>query len=477
MVITHNLSAMNTQRQFNIVRNRRMKSAEKLSSGYRINRAGDDAAGLAISEKMRRQIRGLNAGKENIQDGISLIQVADGALSEVNDMLHRMTELAVKAANGTNTFEDRQAIQSEINALKSEITRIGKTTTFNEQLIFDDMYGTDDGESVTQLVSSSAADSGYLTEAIQVNSYWLPAASIDFTNINENNISKLNGQGFSFSCSRGCNEVFDFKFYTDGTPSSASNLSGKVTHYYELDISNCKSGSEIINALYELVENNPPINNLPDGANKLTGALEVSHSNYMLKSADGNQLIIYANRRIAGHENYVVQGYATEEEAKAAYPCNMSGVNSWAGAIDCSNLTAMYEEDKMNEISIRGSSGDNDYEIFHTHRMNSIILGIDNVSVMTEKKAGVALTAIKKASEKISSHRSELGAFQNRLEPAYAVNMNLSENTTDAESRIRDTDMAKEMVEQSKQNILEQVGMSVMAQANQQNQGILSLIS
>ena len=187
-------------------------------------------------------------------------------------------------------------------------------------------------------------------------------------------------------------------------------------------------------------------------------------------------MIIYANRRIAGAGSFVADGYATEEEAKAAYPCKISGINSWAGAIDCSHLTAAYEEDKINEIVIRCSSNDNDYETIHTHRMNAVILGIDNVNVLTERSAGVALDSIKNAMEKISSQRSELGAFQNRLEHAYNINLNLAENTTAAESRIRDTDMAKEAVNQSKQSILEEVGVSIMAQANQQGQRVLSLI-
>lgn len=131
MIISHNLAAMNASRQYNIVSGAKAKASEKLASGYRINRAADDAAGLAISEKMRRQIRGLNKGSENIQSGISLLQVADGALAEVDDMLHRMTELSVKAANGTNNTEDRAAIQAEIDNLSAEITRIGKSTRFS----------------------------------------------------------------------------------------------------------------------------------------------------------------------------------------------------------------------------------------------------------------------------------------------------------------------------------------------------------
>ena len=136
MVISHNLLAMNAQRQFNITGNQKKKSTEKLSSGYRINRSADDAAGLAISEKMRRQIRGLDQGARNIQDGISMLQVADGALEEVQDMLHRVTELSVKAANGTNSDSDREAIQQEITEILAEIDRISDTTEFNERKLF-----------------------------------------------------------------------------------------------------------------------------------------------------------------------------------------------------------------------------------------------------------------------------------------------------------------------------------------------------
>ena len=198
MVIAHNMSAMNARRQFGIVNTQKQKSMERLASGYRINRAADNAAGLTISEKMRAQIRGLNRGARNIQEGVNLIQVADGVLSEVGDMLHRMHELAVQSANDTNTDTDRNAIQKEIDELVKEIDRIGKTTNYNGMLLFDDMFGLDVGGSVTNLVSSPAANTGYLTEAIQVGSSWYPAASIDFSNINSRNISKLNGQGFSF---------------------------------------------------------------------------------------------------------------------------------------------------------------------------------------------------------------------------------------------------------------------------------------
>lgn len=476
MVIAHNMMAMNAQRQFNIGGNHKKKSTEKLASGYRINRAADDAAGLAISEKMRRQIRGLNQGAENIQDGISLIQVADGALTEVQDMLHRMTELSVKAANGTNTIDDRGFIQTEIDRLAEEINRIGKTTTFNDLPIFDDMYGKEPEDSITNLVTSKAAESGYLTDAIKVGPYWFPSATIDFSGITENNIGKLDNQGFEFCCSRGCDEVFDFKFKTDGTPSSSSNLNGKVRHYYTIDISKCKSGSDIVNEIFSYVSAHQPTGNAPDGANKLSGCIEVSHSNYMIQTADGNGLTIYANRRIAAANNFVADGYLTEEEAKKAYPSTVPGINQWAGQIDCSQLLGIVADEKINEINIQCSGEPTDALTIHTHRMNAAILGVGFLNVKNQNRAAKTIELVKKAGEKILSQRSELGAFQNRLEHSIANNRNTSENTQAAESLIRDTDMAKEMVELSKQNILEQIGQSMIAQANQGNQVVLSLL-
>ena len=151
-IVAHNLTAMNAQRQFGINTRKRAKSTEKLSSGYKINRAADDAAGLTISEKMRSQIRGLTQGVENTQDGVSLCQVADGALSEVNDMLHRLTELSVQAANGTNTAADRQALQKEVGQIVQEIDRIGDTTTFNERYVFrDTVDGVDTDQGIGNL--------------------------------------------------------------------------------------------------------------------------------------------------------------------------------------------------------------------------------------------------------------------------------------------------------------------------------------
>ena len=272
MVVQHNLTAMNANRQLGITTGQQAKSSEKLSSGYKVNRAADDAAGLTISEKMRSQIRGLNKASDNAQDGISLIQTAEGALNEAHSILQRMNELATQAANDTNTSSDRTAIQKEIDALTSELDRIASTTQFNTQNLL------------------------------------------------------------------------------DGT------FSGKKLQ---------------------------------------VGALEKQEISIKITTMDAK------------------------------------GIGITAG---------------------------------------------NNNMVTTFTKAGNAMTVFQQAISKVSTMRSDLGALQNRLEHTVANLDNVAENTQTAESRIRDTDMAEEMVEYSKNNILAQAGQSMLAQANQSTQGVLSLL-
>ena len=274
MVVQHNLTAANTNRQLGITTSGLQKSTEKLSSGYKINRAADDAAGLSISEKMRNQIRGLNKASDNAQDGISLVQTAEGALNEVHSMLQRMSELSVQAANGTNDTTDRRSINDEIQQLKTEIERVGSTTQFNKMNILDGTFST--------------------------------------------------------------------------------------------------------------------------GANKL---LQVG--------ANANQTI----------------------------KIDIDALQSVVGS------------------SLKG-----------------------NLKTETATNAQSAITVVQSSIEKLSKLRSKLGAVQNRLEHTVANLDNISENTQSSESRIRDTDMAEEMVQYSKNNILQQAGQSMLAQANQANQGVLSLL-
>ena len=177
--ITHNLQGMNANRQLNITTGRKADAAEKLSSGYRINRAADDASGLAISEKMRKQIRGLSQGVDNTKDGISLCQVADSALSDVHDMLHRITELSIQAANGTMSELERK----DITHLISEVSRIGETTTFNGIHIFDIAGKTKEEVVDMELIKSPSAANGYMSEAYEDGGYFYYAASMDFSGL------------------------------------------------------------------------------------------------------------------------------------------------------------------------------------------------------------------------------------------------------------------------------------------------------
>ena len=202
-------SAMNGNRQLKINSGNQRKTVEKLSSGFRINRAADDASGLAISEKMRRQIGGLTQGVRNVQDGVSLCQVADAALTEVHDMLNRISELSIKAANGTMSKSDRQAVQDEVSMLTMEISRIGTTTTFNDIHIFDYANGEYMKETLNMdLIRSPSAQKGYLSEAYYENGLYYPSASMDFSALTDaSKIARLAGKSFSFTCSQSCPEA------------------------------------------------------------------------------------------------------------------------------------------------------------------------------------------------------------------------------------------------------------------------------
>ena len=463
--VVNNLSAMNAQRQFNITGSTVKKSMEKLSSGYKINRAADDAAGLTISEKMRSLIRGMNQGSDNIQDGISVMQIADGALAEVHGMLHRMTELSIKAANGTNTAADRQAIQSEINQLSAEITRIGKTTTFNTLHILDngepELF--DDGD-ITELVKCGSTDQTfygrtYLREAYKgTDGNYYPAGILDFTGLNKSMIKALDGKGFSFVCGFGCGETFKFTFDKNSTGSSLDNNSQGGIHNYTVGTKDVTNGVQLANALYQAVVDHP----ITGYSGDLHGGKYVSHAAGLAKVGDGKLAVFQNDQR------------STPEAASVVYPKS----NSTQGMIDCSEITGMTDADEWtNEFRIQCSNIVDDCEYIETYRMNAGVLGVDNVNVSTEEAARNSLVKIEKALSKVSEQRSAYGAFQNRLEHSYANNTNKAENMTAAESQIRDTDMAKEMVSLTTANILSQAGSAMLSQAMQNPQSILQLLS
>ena len=464
MVIQHNLTAMNSNRQLGLTTGIQAKSSEKLSSGYKINRAADDAAGLAISEKMRRQIRGLHQGSENVQDGISMLQTAEGALAEVHDMLQRMNELSVKAGNDTLVSSDRQYIQQEIDALISEIDRVGISTTFNDRHILGDIHVVAPKyKKMTDLVKCSAADSGYLSEAYEKGGRFYPAATLDFSGVGKDDIDILNDKGFSFICPMGCGETFKFTFKSDTNENSfeGSTTIGSGTHHFTLGIADCENGTDIVNKMFDyIVEKFGAQQGLTPGAD----SLKVAHDNIMEKTG-GAAFVIYAPG----------EGQATEAAAKNYFK-SLHDSGSNRAKVDCSSLSGDVIDNENRDLWIQAGADKGDGMYVTIPRINGETVGVRSVDVTTGSSARSAIDTVKKGIEYISKERATLGAQQNRLEHTYKNVTNVEENTTAAESRIRDTDMADEMVRYSNNNILAQAGQAMLAQANQTNQGVLSLL-
>ena len=408
MVVQHNLSAMNANRMLNVTTSAQSKSTEKLSSGYKINRAADDAAGLSISEKMRKQIKGLTQASSNAQDGVSAVQTAEGALTEVHSMLQRMNELAVQSSNGTNSQTDRKAIQDEIDQLTSEIDRVSETTKFNE----------------TYLLKGDATktDTAYFME------------------------SKYNVTG---------------GIYEEGSATeiiTAAALEKAI-----------KDGKKLYTEAYDKADNKQT-------ADKI--AVKGTNYAYVTKLYDKNGKEVSA-QNIQDSKN--ADGTAADKyytssagEAGATAPAT----NMEITAANAKNFTKGYEVNGSISFSLHvgADSAEDNKIVVNIDSMSAKGIGVYGLKVDTEDDATAAIDRIAEAVQKVSSQRSTLGAAQNRLEHTIANLDNVVENTTSAESRIRDTDMAQEMVNYSKNNILAQAGQSMLAQANQSNQGVLSLL-
>lgn len=461
--VVNNLFAMNASRNLNITTGRKAKDSEKLSSGYRINRAADDAAGLSISEKMRKQIRGLSQGVDNSGDGISLCQVGDGALAEVHDMLHRITELSIQSANGTMSELERADIQGEVAQLISEISRIGETTTFNGIHIFDIAGRTKEELIQVDLIQSPSSDLGYMSEAYEKDGKYYSAASMDFSAINSTTAKKLWDKSFLFTCSASCPEAFQFTFVNGGGSRfvNPNSVNQSVRHDYEIDISGMKSGSEIANAIFDFVSKNPA---RTGSSYPVTDKeIYVSHSNILVKESN-NKLIIHG-----------VSAYTTEAAAKQ-YGINHAAANSPYGKTDFAEVTGAADTRIVNIFPIQYGAENGEALDLEIDRMNTDILGITDLDVSTFSGCNTAIDRTKDALEIINMQRAKIGVQQNRLEHTIANEDNVVENTTAAESRLRDMDMAKGMVSYSMVSILQQVGESMLAQANKSNQSVINLL-
>ena len=392
MIINHNMNALNAHRNMGVNNTAAGKSMEKLSSGLRINRAGDDAAGLAISEKMRGQIRGLTQASRNSADGISMIQTAEGALNETTNILQRMRELAVQASNDTNTSSDREEIQKEINALTEEVDRIANNTEFNTQKLLNGSKSGEEGDLVREAVTEQKGE---------------------------------------------------FKIILDKDLADKDRLviDGKVIKFDNTDVASTNAAKlkleKVLGEKYDIVVND-------------------------LKNIELTQ---------------------KEGTDKDEFKVSLNGAELAAdkAKIKTEGITARKEELSEGKVSVQVGANSKQSMSIEIGDMRAQALKIVNdkgrgLSVETAQSANEAITAFDAALNAVSSQRANLGAVQNRLEYTISNLDNTAENLTSAESTLRDVDMAKEMMEYSKNNILNQAAQAMISQANQQPQNVLQLL-
>ena len=591
MVVQHNMQAANANRMLNVTTSAQSKSTEKLSSGYRINRAADDAAGLTISEKMRKQIRGLDQASTNAQDGVSSVQTAEGALTEVHSMLQRMNELATQSANGTNSTTDRKAIQDEIDQLTTEIDRVSETTKFNETYLL--KGDTDGATSKVKLNAHDAGLAGKLTDngngtatfkadtlavgdkvKIAGKEYTIgkSADSADYAkkdtikatvdgvgdSVTSGNTTTTIVAKVTTATATGATWAAGDKFKdADGTEWTIAATTDETAHNVKAtDIAKyLKDGCTIVlNADNNKLDGVAVVDDLGKNEVSIADATGITALQNGIKAGDtvtvgGTTKTVTAEtpktydeiktavaggvagttKISIGSKEYTLDkttdaaaGKITQDDFLALIKDGDKvkvGTNTYTAIIKSSDDDSITLEDAYSKMAKEletassigadtaatvKNNGNGTFDItkgtvdvkealsFNLHvgadadstnkitvdidSMSSAGLGIKGIKADTEQDATYAIDAIADAISQVSSQRSALGAIQNRLEHTINNLDNVVENTTTAESRIRDTDMAEEMVNYSKNNILAQAGQSMLAQANQSNQGVLSLL-
>ncbi|WP_338655519.1 flagellin [Sporosarcina psychrophila] len=594
MRINHNIAALNTHRQLNSATTAQSKSMEKLASGMRINKAGDDAAGLAISEKMRGQIRGLDQASKNSQDGISMIATAEGALNETHDILQRMRELATQASNDTNVGVDRDEIQKEINQLSSEINRIGNTTEFNTQGVlkgdggidlaktsvvtnasvagtttntqasaaitvtakaatddvvkmdiggekFEHTFTADDIATITALgdaAYSGAVGSGGVKDAARVaaetaaTATAIDAALDKFIEGNE----KLKGQftstnngaavtiaavsGGAFAGAKGSISAATVSSIGTATATAGVGTTTNTSATSNIDFgsivktasgavdktASTKTLTDLVGKGFEINGTKVEFYNVNDGAYKGDAlGVDISKALDAVKNATATSGAVATDRTaiqnaftaaVADQIGDKVKGAVITAGAAGAITVTSTATGTDAkleikdgavkkefeatfqvGANKGQSMTISISDMRSEALGITGKAGATGFTA-----ANSVTDGTNNTAnesaldVSSHKSASAAIEVINKAIETVSSERSKLGAFQNRLEHTINNLNTSSENLTAAESRVRDVDMAKEMMEQTKSSILSQAAQAMLAQANQMPQGVLQLL-
>jgi len=464
MVVQHNMQALNANRMLGVTTGLQAKSTEKLSSGYKINRAADDAAGLSISEKMRKQIKGLDQASTNAQDGISAVQTAEGALTEVHSMLQRMNELAVQAANGTNSESDRQSIQDEIDQLTTEIDRVAETTKFNETYLLK-------GNGKETTVKISAKDAGI--EGI-LTGEGTGVAKFEMDELKTGEQITIGSKGYTIGTTIAAIKT------AVGNATTTVNING--TEYTVGAADDETTNTYTTATLQSFVSDGDKV---IVGSNTYVAMTEDTADGV----GDNDASVISANKayELIGKELVKASSVGTDPGSEAVAASNAAGgaVTGDAFAIADEKVTFYIKEGSVETtqglqftLHVGADADENNKIALTIDSMDSTSLGVSGINLVdnTGAKATYAIDAIADAVAKVSAQRSALGAVQNRLEHTIANLDNVVENTTSAESEIRDTDMAEEMVNYSKNNILAQAGQAMLAQANTSTQGVLSLL-
>ncbi len=527
MVVQHNMQAMNANRMLGISTGQASHATEKLSSGYKINRAADNAAGLAISEKMRKQIRGLTQASTNAEDGVSCVQTAEGALAEIQDMLQRMNELCVQAANGTNSQTDRQYIQDEIDELIVEIDRVSETTKFNELYL---LKGDAENKGYTNkyvenylvlptantLTSASVGSPKYKFNYIGEANVYVTSSSVMVSNVNQPGSASVIRKGDDMT--QYLMPESGKPIHTVTYPAGINTVSYSAFQNAKLDpttmIAQDKNGANIAagemfifdtetEVIYRLVEGDALSKYLTDDkqmddryryvekyelptGDDIEKELEIDRTMAVLYDSDGNPVSgIKLNSYFDENGNYkgglflTSQARVDDAVVSASYAkAEKYDINYWI-----SQVATKVPRELEFDLHV-GSDSDLANKITTTiQTISAAGIGID---VLHSKKVGIvdvdgsnatsAVDVVNASLVAVSRQRSALGAVQNRLEHTIKNLDNVVENTTQAESTIRDTDMAEEMVKYSNLQILQQAGQSMLAQANQSNQGVMTLL-
>jgi len=540
MVVQHNMQAMNANRMLGITTGQATHATEKLSSGYKINRAADNAAGLAISEKMRKQIRGLTQASTNAEDGVSCVQTAEGALAEIQDMLQRMNELCVQAANGTNSQTDRQYIQDEIDELITEIDRISETTKFNELYL---LKGDAENKGYinkyvenylilpteSTLTSAGTTSPKYKFDYVGKTNLYIADRSVEDSSVNQPGSAFIvkNGQDItqflqketinnaagtvSYPASINTDNYMAFENKTLDPKTMVKQVNGvntsSIPDMYIFDtetevIYHIKEGESIADYLtddkqmkdrYRYVEEY----SLPTTSDEIETAIKVNETRAVLYDADGNQVSgVALNSYFDRNGNYTgglfktLQSTTADDEIFASV--EDAKKHGLTDPIDPVRTITYWTSQVVTKVPRElefdlhvGSDSNIENKITTTiETVSAAGIGID---MLHSKKVGIvdvnganATSAVDVVGESliaVSRQRSALGAVQNRLEHTIKNLDNVVENTTEAEATIRDTDMAEEMVKYSNLQILQQAGQSMLAQANQSNQGVMTLLN